>query len=312
MPTALLVGGGPTGGLTPLVLDATTEVSPRYSNTVTSHPVETGSTITDHVFRNNTVISVRGVIANDSLGNRFQDTYNENRIQTVHDLLVQLRDEAQLITVSSELKIFPNCVISGLTTPRTAQVGDTLEVDITLEQIQVTESAFVLVEGLRPRVNRGTKTPTNTGNPSNSEDTNARGSRIERVLRGAFPDPTPIEGGVSVLPLAADGNYNQSVVLEDTSYDMGLQYNDREQAWYADVGPTGFDPALSSVKVTTNSDALGNYQHLDGVPSGFLSVVDLEAGVGRVNREEFNDGGRYNLIYLERGDYDSIVQGVPA
>lgn len=310
MPTVFLVGGGPVEDLTPLVFDATTSVVPNRSSTVTKHPVETGVTITDHIFRNNTTIQVEGYITNNAVAG-IRDQYTNDRTQTVYDLLTQLHRDRQLVAVSHRFEVFTDCAIVSLNLPDTPQLGGILHVTMTLEQLQVVESEFVQVEGLQSRVNVGQKTPVSSENPANSTEQTEELSRIERVLRSTFPEVTEAPPR-SLVPLSTGGDYQQSVVLEDTSYDLGLQYNQREAAWYADIGPSGFDPVLTSVKVATNSDALGNFQHLVNIPSGYLSVIDLETGIGRVNREEFNEEGRYRLLYMNRQNYDRIVSGVSA
>ncbi len=183
MATAILVGGGPVEGSTPLVLDATLDVNPRFSNTVTKHPIETGSTITDHVFKNNTVIDVNGLITNNSIGNSFEDDYRFNRLQTVHDLLVSLHDSRQVISISSQYKVYSNCIITSLSIPRNAQIGDSLSVSITLEQIQIVTSQFVtvsqaLVDAATRNQNKGQKTGVDSNNPNNSD---AEKSTLDRA-----------------------------------------------------------------------------------------------------------------------------------
>ena len=129
------------------------------------------------------MIDVNGLITNNSIGNSFEDDYRFNRLQTVHDLLVSLHDSRQVISISSQYKVYSNCIITSLSIPRNAQIGDSLSVSITLEQIQIVTSQFVtvsqaLVDAAARNQNKGQKTGVDSNNPNNSD---AEKSTLDRA-----------------------------------------------------------------------------------------------------------------------------------
>lgn len=205
MPTAILVGGGPVEGLTPLVFDAALNVNPRFSNTVTKHPIETGSEVSDHVYKRNTVIDVDGLITNYSVGNIFEDNIRFNRLQTVYDLLTRLHENREMISISSQYQVFNNCVITSLSIPRNAQIGDSLQVVMTLEQLQVVTSQFVqvsqeLLDAAANNRNKGQKTGADSNNPNNSTADQQRLEGVSGWLQEWFPRTTEAapRGGLSL------------------------------------------------------------------------------------------------------------------
>lgn len=113
-----------------------------------------------------------------------------------------------------------------------------------------------------------------------------------------------------ILPTDTDADYTQSIVLESVSYDFRFKWNTQEGAWYMDLGPTGLDPVLIGVKLTTASNLLGIFSYLEGIPPGNLLMVDLEASIGRVDRRGFSPNGRYALIYFTEAEYDNLQQGI--
>ena len=67
---------------------------------------------------------------------------------------------------------------------------------------------------------------------------------------------------------------------------------------------------VTSVKLTTGTNILELFQYMTSIPSGVLLMSDLEATFGRVDRENFNDNGRFRLIYFTREEYDDLQQGI--
>lgn len=147
MALVIIAGGNGRESFDILKFDAVTSIDYKRSATITKNPVETGRDLTDHVFTNNTNIDIIGVITNSPLpGQRNQVSGNERvlspttgykRTQNTYDVLVTAFETREIIEISSEFDSFRNCVIRSLDIPRTAQIGESLEVRISLEQIQV-------------------------------------------------------------------------------------------------------------------------------------------------------------------------------
>lgn len=158
-------------------IDAATSVTPKFTNTVTAHPTEGGNNISDHVFRQNTVIDIQGCIVNYPI--RDAVDAGPNRVRTQYRQLVRLKENREFISVRSELQTFDQCVITALSFPRTANVGDSLQFSITLEQVQVVEpEAVITSEELLDRLLR----PAKVGNKESRDAESEGNSEADKGL----------------------------------------------------------------------------------------------------------------------------------
>lgn len=136
-------------------IDAATTVTPYFRNTVTSHPTEGGNNVSDHVYRQNTTIEVQGIITNYPI--RDAVDAGPNRVREQYRRLVRLKENREFLSLRTELQVFEQCVITAMSFPRTAKVGDSLQFSITLEQVQVVEPEVVVTDAelldrlLRPK-----------------------------------------------------------------------------------------------------------------------------------------------------------------
>lgn len=121
-----------------LELEATIQERHDLQSTVTSDPVETGFTISDHVIRQPVEIHLEGKISDrplqimkgvlENVTNEFfssENTDNEdNRLsQYVFDYLYEMQRNAQLINVLTNFKLYKDMVIEKLDIPYTKQTG---------------------------------------------------------------------------------------------------------------------------------------------------------------------------------------------
>jgi hypothetical protein len=182
MTLILLAGGfGATGVPTidSFKLDATVTLTPRRSTTVTKHPIEGGSTVSDHIFKNNTIIDVTGVVVNTPMPQSFRDAQlgrdrvattppgRFDRVQSAHDVLVKAFEDQEILIISTELDSFSNCIITDLSMPRSAEIGDSLRVEMTLEQIQIVGTDITEVS---PAIFDAASTNTKVGGKSTKDD----------------------------------------------------------------------------------------------------------------------------------------------
>lgn len=108
------------------------------------------------------------------------------------------------------------------------------------------------------------------------------------------------------LPTSTESDYTRSVVLEDETFDIRLQFNTREETWYCFLGPTGVEPIIK-FKVTVGHDLLTPFKARDGVPKGSLWLVDSVAFFGRVDRTGLDQEGRWILVYLTEEEETTSV-----
>ena len=176
-------------------LSVITSYGLNYNNTVTSHPVENGSKISDHVQAENLSVSIRGVVVDTDI---FSGTnvVSEPAILSQNDAftvvastgsnvklggdvvkkaLLDARNNKELCTIidgevgitgraTGKVKnVYNNCVITSLSFSEGADSGDGVEVSLTLEQIKLVTLREVVV-------NVPTKTTKGTGKSNKAAD----------------------------------------------------------------------------------------------------------------------------------------------
>lgn len=137
MATVFLAGGEFEGSS--IVADAITEVHPKHTSTITSHPVESGVNISDHIFTNNVVIDIMGEFSNlptRLVQGNLVNYQNNSRDQEAWGVLFKIYSQEQPITVVSRFQVYENCFITALTALDEVDTGETLRFSMTLEQVR--------------------------------------------------------------------------------------------------------------------------------------------------------------------------------
>lgn len=197
----ILIAGGKGGTEAQEIyrFDAVLNVDAKRSSTVTKHPVETGVTITDHVFTNNTIIEISGVITNQPIPQKlFNPVIGQDRIekpfegarvrvQSAYDVIVKSFNDKELITISHEFDSFANCIITNLTIPRNAQIGESMSIKLTLEQLQIvstdiSEVSQEIFDSATVNKKKGAGSSSDPDAPSATNEEKARWSRTIEVL----------------------------------------------------------------------------------------------------------------------------------
>ena len=114
-------------------LDAMLDESHEWSADVTSNPVEDGAPVTDHVIEQADKLSIRGVVtdaplnASSSILGFLGGGSADNKTQTVFDLLDTLIKKREVLTVYTKHKTYSDMVLTNVTIPRSASVGEAIE-----------------------------------------------------------------------------------------------------------------------------------------------------------------------------------------
>ena len=190
-----------------------------YRNTVTSHAVENGTKISDHVQAENLQIGLRGVIVEADITGytgvySTSDLIEQNKEfrvvasgstasvvqggQAVKEALLSARNNKELLTVLEGLpttiggnvplknntSFFQNCVITSLSFNEDGDTGDAVEVQLSLEQIRIVKLREVVVNAPKQTTGKGT-TGKNKGNTSNGKPTtNAPAQAAKKQEKG--------------------------------------------------------------------------------------------------------------------------------
>ena len=114
-------------------LDAMLDESHEWSAEATSNPVEDGAPVTDHVIEQADKLSIRGVVtdaplnASSSILGLIGGGSADNKTQSVFDLLNTLIKKREVLTVYTKHKTYDDMVLTSVTIPRSASVGEAVE-----------------------------------------------------------------------------------------------------------------------------------------------------------------------------------------
>jgi hypothetical protein len=97
------------------------------------------------------------------------------------------------------------------------------------------------------------------------------------------------------LPTRTDlPRYNFRIVLDEKTFDMHFEWNDRAGAWFLDVYDAANELLVSGVRIVVGFPFLEKYLHL-GVPNGLMQAIDTS---GQDLEPGFADlGERVLLVY---------------
>ena len=157
-----------------LELDSTVELMTDFKGSVTSHPVESGSRITDHFSRENPRFTLRGVTSNTPV---LEPAYNNvakshgKRTKNVYDVLYDIYSTGALFTLVADLDSYPNCVIKSFGFTQNAQQAEALYVDLQIEQLRIVTSRRVaaIIPNQNPEVAQDSTDTNNQGVKSGRE-----------------------------------------------------------------------------------------------------------------------------------------------
>lgn len=143
-----------------IVLDASVQETHTTSATVTSHPVESGADLTDHVHKEPDTIQITGIISNTStvfpqalpgvalagsIANLFSGSSNDLAQKAYQDLK-KLVDERTLVTVETTLRTYENMLLENLTVTRDMNYGDALYFTCTARELRIVNVGNIKVE----------------------------------------------------------------------------------------------------------------------------------------------------------------------
>lgn len=139
-------------------LDAALDENHEWSAEATSNPVEVGAPVTDHVIDQSDKLKIRGFVTDTplTLSQSVSGLVNSgsvgNRTQAVFDLLHQLIKLKEPMTVYTKHRIYDDMVLTNVTIPRSAGVGEAIEFSAEFINIRKVATQMVDVpEGINPK-----------------------------------------------------------------------------------------------------------------------------------------------------------------
>ena len=96
-----------------------------------------------------------------------------------------------------------------------------------------------------------------------------------------------------------------TTIMDGVAYDLRLQWNDRDEAWYLFVGKQNNDFTFKS-KITTGTDILKFHRANNNCPKGALIAIDNMKTYGRIKRNGWSSN-RFSLYYVSEDGRLSIM-----
>lgn len=171
-----------------LVFDAAIDTNRSFSTKVTSHPVETGVNISDHVTIDNPTFSVKGVVSDAafltpyeqvaSLGNTIGAALgvvqkDSRALTALQDLQFLLNSREFLTLQFGNEPPYENLILTKLNVPKDKNVLDAYIFDLEFEQVRVVSSRYTVVQAKRvatPTDEKLADKAAASGNPVPKED----------------------------------------------------------------------------------------------------------------------------------------------
>lgn len=137
--------------------DATMSESHTYSANVTSHPVENGTDITDHVQILPFELTLSGIVTNTPIQPQEFDFDQANRVQNLYDELTLLFEERSFLTVVTGLQRYENMILTSIDVPRQGPGRQSIIPSLSFIQINTVDTAFVSTASIPRRAKPKTK-----------------------------------------------------------------------------------------------------------------------------------------------------------
>ena len=143
-----------------IYFDTAESVVKDFPNKVTTHPIEDGSPITDHVVSEPRKITVTGVISDAAFQFNENDPFTElgpeingvvrrvpikGRSLAALNELQEIRDNREIFQMETANEVFTDLVFTMFQIPRDASTGDAARVKFTAQQISTVQRSFVTI-----------------------------------------------------------------------------------------------------------------------------------------------------------------------
>jgi len=144
--------------------DAVIRVGHSRKSVITKHPVQTGASQGDHIYREPSSV-VLEIAMSDAMGEYVPGQYSDGPTRSIsaYQLMGSLQDNAHNLTLTTRLDLYENMYIEDIDAPDDHETLYGLKMHVTLRQIIMAELAVVIVSALPHTTG---ETPTGTVQPT--------------------------------------------------------------------------------------------------------------------------------------------------
>lgn len=123
----------------------------------TSHPVESGAEISDHIQQDPDTLDLQVVVSNTPILSEIEaSVLTPNRAEDAYNVLRNIKETGRLVTVFTTLREYTNMAIVRISVTRNAPKGDVAAMSLRLQHIRTATSETI--DAPTPSVSRGQKT----------------------------------------------------------------------------------------------------------------------------------------------------------
>lgn len=134
---------GVESGVGSLTFDILLNETHNFSNDVSTHKIENGSEISDHIRNQLENGSFQGVVSNFSIKSR---GLTSNRAQDAFDLLTKIWEAKELVTIVTVLRVYKNMAILNINTSRNFDTGESGVFNISFRKADVVSLKTVVLQ----------------------------------------------------------------------------------------------------------------------------------------------------------------------
>lgn len=172
MATTVFIAGAKVNDIKSFVSDAVLSVSEKHSAKLTSHPVDKRNNVSDHIFKNNLVITVKGSVSNyptweypnNEIG------YTGNRVEQAHTFLKNMLQSGQTVSIVTEHSdVYNNCFLIDYDVEFDVKSSEVLNYNCVFEQVRFANSQRVLVTEVSDTIGDNKAGTKDVGNTSPTE-----------------------------------------------------------------------------------------------------------------------------------------------
>jgi hypothetical protein len=111
---------------------------------------------------------------------------------------------------------------------------------------------------------------------------------------------------MTLLPTLTDGTavYTFQTSLDSVAFQLDLEWNDRELAWYLNLYDANLNPLVMGRKVVLGIPLLGRFQGIAGLPPGDLIAFDTSNTDNPPGLLDLGD--RVVLLYFTKADLAAV------
>ena len=141
---------GQPNAINQIILDATISERHDHSSEVTTHPIETGGFVADHIYENPRVVTIEGEITDSPIVPfNIMAGLSARRLEA-YDQLVLIHKARAVVRLVTGLKVYADMVMRSLSVPRDPGTGGRLQFSAEFVEIRQVTSEVVGVATPKP------------------------------------------------------------------------------------------------------------------------------------------------------------------